>query len=1032
MSFLTSGVYTLQTAFQQFTATTADGADKFTKMAAATTLAMTSIQGMAQIFVDEGNLRSMQIKSQKMQGLLKPVTDLSGKQKLDENGQPIFAKARVKAPVGKMSSGMGKLLGVGSKALGFLGGPVGMLATSVAISAVNKGIEMYQKAVGKAKDAGKSMFKDPIEGAKLLGITLKDTSGIAQTYAKIAQGLGMKGTGKGAYDKVYADVVNKDYGDLISNLKTVLNQEEKRNKLMLTYINLRQKGFNKKDAQDYVKEIARQSGAMSAFNSINLDSMDNAKQMANQTVASTKALMDSIGKVDQNLVGKYINKKTGTIYDTEEQMKKAFNQQSTMTQVSSIFNPANLNDYGDFTKIDKNTPKELSAGILGSMSSLGLNEKQLGEAIAGALKTAYSIAGSDPAAANQAGAMIIENIANGTQAQQDAANGAILEMLKEAGASQGDLGYSFVQGGGLEKMAKDAEGKFAGMGPKFANAITSAIQSGNIDLVNEMLANSGGDPSPEAMQALTNKLARIEAEAKIKLEVDIQLEQTKKQLEEIKTQLGKTFDQLIQAKQGELELEDKRHEKALKNLDDEAKRLNDKKDILQRNTDYYIKELEREKQAEDYYARQRQTGLSGLKAISQGDVFGLIGAQMEAASSADQFGRDRSMQSIQETADAGQKKLDEDLRAIDNRKAAEDARHEAEIANINAEIEFLNKKRSIAVGAAEAATVKIEKVTAMNPSDPGYAAAVKEAMNLANTAGMQATDVLKNVDTTGMTKEQLNDFNKTKTDLGLAIDTFTNDTTTALGVIGQDIEPIVKNIQDSLGVSGDILSKVVSDLNKPLAKNSALAVVADLAGIDTGAANGTVDGTPTAGNGPIPTPTTPTNSFQTNIIDKGGSGRAIAVNGFATGGAISGPGTGTSDSIPIMASHGEYIVKAEAVRRVGKTKLDQINNGGYGMAMGGMVGSMPSMSSAPGLAAGGFVGSSAPSVPKYNVPSGGVSSSPSPIAKMANGGMAGGSSMSHTSPTQNFNFNGAGMDMVMHHVNKQMGGRIGSNSRRIG
>jgi hypothetical protein len=41
-------------------------------------------------------------------------------------------------------------------------------------------------------------------------------------------------------------------------------------------------------------------------------------------------------------------------------------------------------------------------------------------------------------------------------------------------------------------------------------------------------------------------------------------------------------------------------------------------------------------------------------------------------------------------------------------------------------------------------------------------------------------------------------------------------------------------------------------------------------------------------------------------------------------------------------------------------------------------------------------------------------------------------SSSDNSSSYNFNFNGAGMDMVMSHVNKAVGGRISSNSRRIG
>jgi hypothetical protein len=510
---------------------------------------------------------------------------------------------------------MGKMLGVGSKALGMLGGPMGMIATSVAISAVNKGIAMYQAAVQKAKAAGAGMFKDPIEGAKLLGITLKDTAAVAQTYSKIAEGLGMKGSAKGAYDKTYAEVVKKDYGDLIDSMKLVLNQEEKRNKLLLTYINLKQKGFSSEDAKQYVKEIARQSGAMSAFNTINVDNLKTSTEIANQTVASTKALMESIGTVDQNLIGKYINTETGAIFDTAKEAYAAD---------TSVFDRRTQ-------EITKDTPKNLGAGLLGVVSSLGLDEKQLGEAIAGSLKTAYSIAATDPSAANQAGAMILEHIANGTAEQQEAANASILEMMKEAGASSSDLGYNFVLGGGLTEMANDVEGQFADMGPKFSNAIFSAIQSGNIDMVNELLANSDGNPSPEAMQAFVNKIAKIEALAKIDLEVDIQLEQTRKQLEDIKTELGKTFDILIASKQAEIELENKRHEQSMKNLDREAQRIGLKKEALSKNTEYYLDQLQKEKEAEDYYARQRQTGLGGLKALSQGDVFGFIGAQMEAA-----------------------------------------------------------------------------------------------------------------------------------------------------------------------------------------------------------------------------------------------------------------------------------------------------------------------------------------------------------------------------------------------------------------
>jgi hypothetical protein len=54
-----------------------------------------------------------------------------------------------------------------------------------------------------------------------------------------------------------------------------------------------------------------------------------------------------------------------------------------------------------------------------------------------------------------------------------------------------------------------------------------------------------------------------------------------------------------------------------------------------------------------------------------------------------------------------------------------------------------------------------------------------------------------------------------------------------------------------------------------------------------------------------------------------------------TGGHITGPGTGTSDSIPAMLSNGEYVVNASATARFGPL-LDAINSGVSHFADGGM------------------------------------------------------------------------------------------------
>lgn len=71
--------------------------------------------------------------------------------------------------------------------------------------------------------------------------------------------------------------------------------------------------------------------------------------------------------------------------------------------------------------------------------------------------------------------------------------------------------------------------------------------------------------------------------------------------------------------------------------------------------------------------------------------------------------------------------------------------------------------------------------------------------------------------------------------------------------------------------------------------------------------------------------------------------------GFAEGGYVRGPGSTTSDSIPARLSNGEYVIRAEAVRKVGVATLDAINTGAQvrKFASGGYVGQAAGSASAP-------------------------------------------------------------------------------------
>lgn len=80
-----------------------------------------------------------------------------------------------------------------------------------------------------------------------------------------------------------------------------------------------------------------------------------------------------------------------------------------------------------------------------------------------------------------------------------------------------------------------------------------------------------------------------------------------------------------------------------------------------------------------------------------------------------------------------------------------------------------------------------------------------------------------------------------------------------------------------------------------------------------------------------------------------GFGGFFSKGGFvkaATGGAIYGAGTATSDSIPAMLSDGEYVIKAAAVKRLGVPFLDALNQGKTpGYAVGGLVSASANQSS---------------------------------------------------------------------------------------
>ncbi|CAB3795485.1 phage tail length tape measure family protein [Pararobbsia alpina] len=86
--------------------------------------------------------------------------------------------------------------------------------------------------------------------------------------------------------------------------------------------------------------------------------------------------------------------------------------------------------------------------------------------------------------------------------------------------------------------------------------------------------------------------------------------------------------------------------------------------------------------------------------------------------------------------------------------------------------------------------------------------------------------------------------------------------------------------------------------------------------------------------------------------DSTGFSTGGSVGHYATGGSITGAGTGTSDSIPAMLSNGEYVIRASQANKY-RSLLDSINNGRAAhFATGGVVGSVGTQTVGPSVSGG--------------------------------------------------------------------------------
>lgn len=190
-------------------------------------------------------------------------------------------------------------------------------------------------------------------------------------------------------------------------------------------------------------------------------------------------------------------------------------------------------------------------------------------------------------------------------------------------------------------------------------------------------------------------------------------------------------------------------------------------------------------------------------------------------------------------------------------------------------------------------------------------------------------------------------------DFAMQLEYAQKDYTTAAQRMAEDFDTQTRRSQETFALS---LSDMASDLDKM--RRRAIEDMADFGYEITGGPNGVVTafsaaatdlGTRIAG---LPAQLRPTLSaniaalagdlrtqitaalagvtdlIPTSLPGPGFSGKGgLGKIGYSTGGLVEGTGTGTSDSVHIRVSRGEYIINAEKTRQWGVDRLDMLNAG---------------------------------------------------------------------------------------------------------
>jgi TP901 family phage tail tape measure protein len=395
-----------------------------------------------------------------------------------------------------------------------------------------------------------------------------------------------------------------------------------------------------------------------------------------------------------------------------------------------------------------------------------------------------------------------------------------------------------------------------------------------------------------------------------------------------------------------LAAQQKAHNQAMGNIEDEIKAIDKKIKKIQEEADAKIKAIEDEQKANDFNANMQQLQIENQDALAKGDMAGAALTQIKIRQLADQRQKELAINAIRE-------KEAKDIDALNKKKEGLAAKAEA------------SAKRLAALQEAAAKTqIRLDKIKTYQLE---YENILKEKANINLMAeGKEKEEAIKafrgNLGSLGQNLSK-DATGKDSALAGMVKDIFQGvmigskgeslaGTTTRNYVGRRMVESYVPGIADAkVGTAANDISLKAAESIKGGATLQDIVIAVQGGHKTPGTAlriktdlNKYAVETSGSGKGYL------TDSAESAIIADHGlaKGEYFEYNGYryrldsdtnavrgkklASGGPVFGAGNATSDSIPAMLSNGEYVINAKSASSYGYQNLDSINR----MAQGGL------------------------------------------------------------------------------------------------